>query len=250
VQKIKITAISYLNTLPFLYGLQNSEYIQDNATLQLEYPAISAKKMLNGEADVGLVPVAVLPKLKNFSSISDYCIGAENKVNTVALFSQTPLEKINSVFLDYQSMTSVNLVKILAKRHWQISPEWKDSYPDYEKDITGNKAGVIIGDRVFDANGSFPYKFDLAEEWKNFTGLPFVFAIWISNKPLNNEFIEQLNFALKSGIENIPAVINFYKSQIKISETEIFKYYTESIDYNLDTSKKKAIDLFLKYLEK
>jgi chorismate dehydratase len=148
VQRIKVSAVSYINTLPFLYGINNSE-IKDQLDLSLDIPSDCAKKLLSGEVDIGLVPVAILPQLKEYHIISDYCIGAVGDVDSVALYSDVPLDEIESVYLDYQSRSSVNLVKVLAKEYWHISPTWNDTTDGYENKIEGNIAGVIIGDRTF-----------------------------------------------------------------------------------------------------
>ena len=91
--KIKVSAVSYLNTLPFIYGINNSEVVND-IKLSLDIPSDCGMKLLSGEVDLGLVPVAILPQLKEYHIISDYCIGAEGKVDSVALYSDVPLDEI------------------------------------------------------------------------------------------------------------------------------------------------------------
>ena len=105
MKKIKITAVSYLNTKPLLYGLLKSNLAQ-SVDLQLNIPSVCAQKLLNGEADLGLVPVAILPELQQPQIISDYCIGTVGAVKTVAIYSHVPIEKVESLYLDYHSRTS------------------------------------------------------------------------------------------------------------------------------------------------
>ena len=207
VQRIKVSAVSYINTLPFLYGINNSE-IKDQLDLSLDIPSDCAKKLLSGEVDIGLVPVAILPQLKEYHIISDYCIGAEGIVDSVALYSDVPLNEIEEVYLDYQSKTSITLVQVLAEKHWKITPVWKKASTGFENKIEGTTAGVIIGDRTFNLSKQYKYKYDLAEEWFKFTGLPFVFACWVSNKKLPESFIAKFNAALESGVSNIDASVN------------------------------------------
>lgn len=243
VQKIKVSAVSYLNTLPFLYGINNSE-INDQLDLSLDIPSDCAKKLLSGEVDLGLVPIAILPRLKEYHIVSDYCIGAEGKVDSVALYSDVPLDEIESVYLDYQSRTSVNLVKVLAKEYWNISPLWKETSEGYENKIEGNIAGVIIGDRTFNLSKEYKYKYDLSEEWMKYSGLPFVFACWVSNIKLPKIFIEQFNEALNLGVNNIDKVIVNY-SEKSISKQDLELYLKKRISYTLDDKKKLAITRFL-----
>jgi len=245
-KKIKISAVSYLNTLPFINGINKSEVIND-IDLSLDMPADCAKKLLSGEVDLGLVPVAILPQLKEYHIISDYCIGAEGEVDSVALYSEVPLAEIETIYLDYQSKTSITLVQILAEKLWGINPVWKKATAGYENEISGTTAAVIIGDRTFNLSKSYLYKYDLAEEWLKFTGLPFVFACWVSNTKLPESFIANFNTALKSGVNNIDAVISIYDKKV-ISKAQLKTYLTEHISYTLDDKKDKAIEQFLEFV--
>lgn len=243
--KVKVSLVSYLNTLPFLYGIKNAEFSHE-IDLQLDIPSVCAQKLINDEVDLGLVPVAVLPQLKEYYIVSDYCIGASGKVNSVLLLSDVPLSEIKEIHLDYQSKTSVNLVKVLAKHLWKIQPDWKDTCEGFENNIGGTSAGVIIGDRTFNLPKSFHYQYDLSEEWEKLTQLPFAFACWVSNKKLAPEFIQQLNNALKLGLENIPSSLSLSKETIH--SQKLLDYLQKDIDYALDPPKTEAIQLFLDYL--
>ncbi|MDB4534492.1 menaquinone biosynthesis protein [Vicingaceae bacterium] len=243
VKKIKVSAVSYLNTLPFLYGINNSE-IKDQLDLSLDIPSDCAKKLLSGDVDLGLVPVAILPQIKEYHIVSDYCIGAVGDVDSVALYSDVPLNRIESIYLDYQSKTSINLVKVLCKEYWNISPEFIEASEGYEDEINGKIAGVIIGDRTFNLSKDYKFKYDLSGEWMKYSGLPFVFACWVSNIKLPQAFISQFNEALNLGLNNIESVIKNYKEE-RISKEVLEGYLLSSISYDLDDKKKTAISLFL-----
>jgi chorismate dehydratase len=243
VKKIKVSAVSYLNTLPFLYGINNSE-IKDQLDLSLDMPSDCAKKLLSGDVDLGLVPVAILPQIKEYHIVSDYCIGAVGDVDSVALYSDVPLNRIESIYLDYQSKTSINLVKVLCKEYWNISPEFIEASEGYEDEINGKIAGVIIGDRTFNLSKDYKFKYDLSGEWMKYSGLPFVFACWVSNIKLPQAFISQFNEALNLGLNNIESVIKNYKEE-RISKEVLEGYLLSSISYDLDDKKKAAISMFL-----
>ncbi|MFY9310358.1 MAG: menaquinone biosynthesis protein [Bacteroidia bacterium] len=247
MDKIKISAVSYLNAKPFIYGLEHFSggYPFD---LQLDMPSLCAKKLIDGQVDIGLVPVAVLPLLKEYHIITDYCIGAEGKVASVMLYSMVPLPEIRSVLLDYQSRTSVTLVKILASELWNINPEWLPAQEGYENSIQDTTAAVIIGDRTFGLEGKYPYAYDLAEEWQELTGLPFVFACWVSNKRLPDVFIEQFNKSLKLGLDSRDILIR--ELATLGYKTDVANYLNNSIQYNYDAPKKEALRLFLSYISR
>lgn len=237
---IRISCVSYLNSQPFIHGLKNSSIINE-IDLSLDIPSVCAQKLLHGTIDIGLVPVPIIPELKESHIISDYCIGADGKVETVLLLSDVPLEKIENIFLDYQSRTSVLLVKVLAERYWKISPDWIDAENNFEKKISNTTAGLVIGDRTFTLKDNFKYVYDLAEEWKKFTSLPFVFACWVSNKKIPGDFISRFNAALESGLKNIPLVASQYAS----NGFSALDYLAKKVSFNLDAGKKEAMKLFL-----
>ena len=120
---LKISAVSYLNTLPFIYSI--SKYFKYcDYELSLDVPSKCANKLTNGLVDVALVPIAAIPGLKRSKLITAYCIGANGAVASVMLYSQVPLHEITSVYMDYQSLTSVKLTKVLAQKYWKIDPNW------------------------------------------------------------------------------------------------------------------------------
>lgn len=242
----KVSAVSYLNTTPFIYGLKQSELI-NTIDLQLDYPSICADRLINGTVDLALVPISVIPKLRNAHIISDYCIGADGAVDTVCLYSDVAIEQIESIALDYQSRTSVALLKILLKEYWQLNPKLKKANIGFEENIKHKNAALVIGDRAFNLNSKYKYIYDLSTLWKEMTALPFVFAAWITNKELPEDFIVDFNKALKNGLSDIDAALSFqfnnYTSCKKPKD-----YLNNKISYNLDAEKKKGMELFLKKL--
>jgi chorismate dehydratase len=245
MEKIKISAVSYLNSKPFVYGIVNSKIV-NKIDLSLDMPSLCASKLKDRTVDIGLVPVAVIPEIQGARIISDFCIGATGKVRTVILASQVPVNEIKTILLDYQSRTSIRLVQVLAKHYWKISPVFEKAQTDYiSKDIKDTKAGVIIGDRVFDAEKKFKYIYDLSLEWGRMTDLDFVFACWVANKEIDPEFIVEFNQALKKGIVNIPDVISENSDLLPVEDLE--NYYQENISYPLNEKKRKGLELFLSY---
>jgi chorismate dehydratase len=237
--KIKVSVVSYLNSKPFVYGIERAS-VADDIVLSLDIPSVCAEKLASGEVDMGLVPVAAIPDLKHAFIVSDFCIGAVGPVKTVMLYSMVPLDRVKKVLLDYQSRTSVMLARILAKELWGISPVWEKAEKGFEDSVNGDTAAVVIGDRTFAMNGSFPFEYDLSEEWHKLTGLPFVFACWVANKKLPDDFLNRFNSALGHGLENIPSVLAGSDSSFDLEG-----YLTRDISYNLDERKRQALDLFL-----
>jgi chorismate dehydratase len=244
MSKVKISVVSYLNSQPFVYGLKKSP--PEGMELSSDIPSECARKLISGEADIGLVPVAVLKQLPEFHIVSKYCIGANGAVDSVKLYSQVPLAQIDKIVLDYQSRTSVALTRVLAKELWNIAPEWIAAEKGFESQISGTTAAVVIGDRTFGMNGKFPIEKDLPEEWKQLTGMPFVFAVWASRTPQSDEFVQAFESSLAEGFKAIDSVIA--DQQIAYPETDVRKYLTQSISYEFDARKAEAMKLFLSKL--
>ena len=240
----KVSAVSYLNTIPFIHGLKQSELIS-TIDLQLDYPSICADKLISGAVDLALVPVVAIPKLKKPYIISDYCIGANGPVNTVCLYSNVPIEKIESISLDYQSRTSVALLKVLLKEYWQLDPKFIIAEVGFEDNIKGKHAALVIGDRAFTLNAKHQFIYDLSDIWKVMTGLPFVFAAWVSNIKLHQGFINDFNKALKKGLSNIDKALAIESDSYPNCKNPE-DYLNNKISYSLDAEKKKGMELFLR----
>lgn len=114
----KLSIVNYYNTTPFLFGIHHSA-IKNELDIELDIPSVCAQKLKNKSVDIGLVPVAILPELSSYHLITDYCIGANGKVDSVKLFSEKPLDELTHVLLDYQSKSSVTLVQVLNKHFWK-----------------------------------------------------------------------------------------------------------------------------------
>jgi chorismate dehydratase len=242
---IKISAVSYANTFPFLYGIDRRLDLS-SISLSKDVPAVCADKLQNEKVDIGLIPVAKLGDIPNANIISDYCIGAVGEVKTVLLMSKVPLENIEQVFLDSESRTSINLVKILAKHHWKKNWQWIAAPKDFPKPEI-HQSIVLIGDKTYNFRADYPYIYDLAQLWQEFTGKPFVFAVWVANRVLPNTFVKEFNEALSFGLQNISTAIDVY-AEVEQKE-ELENYLNHYISYDFDSEKREGMELFLDFLK-
>ena len=244
MQKLRLTAVSYLNTKPFIYGIFRST-LSEHIELSLDIPSVCAQKLASGAVDLALAPVAILPQLKEAYLVSDYCIGAAGPVKTVCIFSEKPLEEISHIFLDFHSKTSATLAPILCREYWGVNPKFLPATAGFEKQIGGNTAGLIIGDRTIGMDQRFPLVYDLGEAWLKWTGKPFVFAAWVSTRPLSKDFIAQFNAALRMGIAHIPELTKIIP---EIPDFDVESYFRNNISYELDEAKWQGLNHFLNLL--
>src|SRR5688572_9899250 len=194
-KKIRVGIVNYLNTLPLIYGLERPP-IKDKIELVGAYPAKLSQMLKDGEIDLGLIPVASIPQLPSFYIVGNHCIAAEGEIASVCLFSEVPIDQIKKVYLDYQSRSSVALLKWLMKEYWGINPEIIEAENDeYRSNIKDTTAGLVIGDRALEQRKVSTFIYDLGSEWRAITGLPFVFAAWVSTQPLSQDFIDEFDQA-------------------------------------------------------
>jgi chorismate dehydratase len=246
LDKVKISAVSYTNTQPFIYGLRHTDIIH-KINLSLDIPADCAQKLIDHKADIGLIPVAAVIDLPHWEIVSDYCIGADGPVNSVFIFSNCEIHQVKTLQLDPESRSSNNLARVLLQNYWQLTPQMVVNTAEYGQSDDPNTAFVQIGDRTFGKKDKYAYTYDLAEEWKAFTGLPFVFAAWIANKNIPKEFIAEFNDSLKYGLDNRQTVINQLPAR---TDFDLDDYLMHKLDFSLTADKIKALYLFIDYIKK
>ncbi len=274
----RISASSYSNTAPlvwsFLYGSQhgNVEIILDNA------PARSAELLTQDRVDAALVPVIVSQYIPEVRIIPDVCVGARERVQSVALITRgAELSDVRSVALDVSSRTSVILTKIIFREFLGFEPEWRDAAPDIDAMLDSADCALLIGDPAlsisdfgsgisdFDrANAeNDPYatdskseiripkseirKFDLAELWKKYTGLGFVFAMWMTRR---QECPIDFTAARDEGVQHISEIASNYEPEIGLSRDQMIEYLSNSISYSVDDSMQAGMKLYFEIAAK
>lgn len=245
MEKIRVGIVNYLNTKPLIYGLDKPP-VANLIELVGDYPSRVAELLIKGEVDIGLIPVAVIPQLPSAHVVGNYCIGTEGEIASVALFSEVPMYEIKKVYLDYQSRTSVALLKYLMKEYWGINPEIVEAVDeDYRKEIKGTTAGLVIGDRALEQRKISTFIYDLGSEWRKITGLPFVFAAWVSLKPLPQDFITLFDKANAEGLLHIDEIVLNTPYELY----DLKKYYKLHLSYDLDDAKQRGMNHFLSVIK-
>src|SRR5947208_6892876 len=238
----RIAASSYLNTAPliwsFIHGSQREavELFTDTA------PARCAEMLERGEVDAALVPVIEYQRIRDIAIIPDVCVGSKTAVRSVVLVTRkNNLKKVERVALDESSRTSAALVKIIFREFLGFEPQWKTAAPDLKSMLTDADAALIIGDPAMKIPRDQFRVFDLAALWHEFTGLGFVFAMWMARKD-SVEKLRAIDFASArdEGLANLDRVARQYGEQIGLSEDEIRNYLTENIVFNIDAEMQKG----------
>ena len=255
MRTLRISASSYSNTAPlvwsFLYGKNHGrvELILDNA------PARSAELLAQDRVDVALVPVICAQTIDEVRLIPDVCVGAREKVRSVCLVTKgIDLCDAKSIALDVSSKTSVVLTKIIFREFFGVEPLWLEVEPNLERMLTDADAALLIGDPALGlsepravAGGLTLRTFDLAELWNGFTGLGFVFAMWMTRR---DDCSIDFASARDEGLAHIDEIAANYSSQIGLSRDEITKYLTENISYSIDAEMRDGMEMYFKLAEK
>jgi len=247
---LRVALVEYINTRPFLDGLEN-HFSPGEVELLTMPPVACGIALKENRCDLALIPVGSIPELPKLELLPNYCIGSEGEVASVFIFSQKPLEQCNKLILDTHSRSSNGLSRILLAHHWRLEP--KLIMPE-SRDFTliqGETAGVVIGDQAIRMREQFAYVYDLSLAWQKMTGLPFVFAVWAVPKGrLDAHWRNRLNQAFQSGVKQAAESASKWADHFDIDPTFAHTYLTSYIDFQFTSNKHTALNLYLTYLKK
>ena len=254
MSRLKISAISYLNTAPLLWDFEH-EGPRPDFDISYTLPSGCAEALRTGTQDVGIIPAAAYTTIPDLVVIPDIAIAANSAVRSILLVSMTPLEKIRSVALDNSSLTSVALLKVLFAKWWRGERSFNGMVPDLERMLEHHDAALLIGDPALKVDRSRYVTYDLAEEWIRFTGKPFVFAFWavrqaaLKDAPLSVDLTTVFQESRDHGLEpdSLDRIAGEWSPRTGLSETGIKDYLTGNIHYYLDPDCLEGLNLFYSY---
>ena len=250
--RLRISAISFLNTAPLMWDFDHGE-LRRRFTIHYTVPAACAEELRTGVADIGIIPVIAYHTIPDLSVIPGVCIAAKGPVRSILLISRVPLEKIKTVAADSSSRTSVALARVMFRKWFGGQRTFTAMEPKLEVMLQHADAALIIGDNALTVDRSQYLCYDLAEEWTRFTGKSFVFAFWaVRNGALEgrNDYSDLVELFQKSrdhGLEHTAELAREWAHRVGISEDAVRSYLNESIDYQLDQERLDGMRLFLEY---
>jgi len=254
MKRLRVSAISYLNTAPlmwdFVHGDAGTEF-----DISYTLPSLCAASLRDGSADIGIIPAAAYVTIPDLVVLPGVAIASRQAVQSILLVSKVPLEKIRTVALDTSSMTSVALTKILFAKWWGGDRDFSSMPPDIGQMLATHDAGLVIGDPALKVDRSRYFSYDLAEQWIQFTGKPFVFAFWAVRRAALKDVRRDLDLAAifqesrDHGLEpqNLARVASDWAPRLGLSEDAVKYYLTENIYYYLDTECREGLQLFYQY---
>jgi chorismate dehydratase len=248
----RIAASSYLNTAPLIWSFLCGSRQNTVELFTHKAPSRCAEMLANGEVDAALVPVIEYQRIPGVLIVPDVCVGARDAVRSVVIASkQNNLKKIKRVALDDSSRTSAVLVKIIFREFLGFEPEWRTMSPNLRSMLEHNDAALIIGDPAMKIPRDKFRVFDLATLWHDFTGLGFVFAVWmVTMSQAERIHAIDLRAVRDEGLAHLDEIATGYKDQPVLSPAEIKDYLTGNIVFQMDEKMMKGLELYFELAQK
>jgi chorismate dehydratase len=254
MKRLRISAISFLNTAPLMWDFEHGDAGRD-FDISYTVPSACARALKAGTADIGIIPAAAYTEIPNLVVLPGLAIASHRPVRSILLVSKVPIPEIRTVALDTSSMTSVALTKILFKKWLGGARAYTPMPPEIGKMLADHDAGLLIGDPALRVDRSRYYTLDLAEEWIRFTGKPFIFAFWAVREDALAEADPALDLAAifrrsrDHGLEsaNLDRISQEWSPRVGLSEADVRSYLTENIYYHLDAACLDGLQTFYRY---
>jgi chorismate dehydratase len=254
MRRLRISAISYLNTAPLMWDFEHGKAGQQ-FDISYTLPSACARSLAEGTADIGIIPAAAYTEIPGLQILPDIAIASRRAVRSILLVSKMPIEKVRTIALDTSSMTSVALTKILFEKWLGGGRTFTSMAPDLEKMLAEHDAGLLIGDPALKIDRAHYHTLDLAEEWIRHTGKPFVFAVWaVRGEALSGTdpaldlagiFRDSRDHGLASS--SLDQIVYEWAPRLNLSEADVRSYLTENIHYQLDAGCLEGLQLFYQY---
>ena len=263
--KLRISIVEFLNTAPLVWGFTDGP-LADKYDLSFAVPSQCAEDLRAGRADVGIIPSIEYQRMEDVVALPGMAIASKQEVRSLLVVSKVPIEMATTFALDTNSRSTVGLTRILSRRHWNIDPEFIDMPPDPDKMLERADAALVIGDpalrlrlKVDSLQAKTPsgsgedccccggeddqpvkgvetlFVYDMAQQWREMTGLPAVLAIWVARRgTITPEIAADFQASREYGLSHIGDIAEGAALKLELPPRELERYLTENIDFSLD----------------
>ncbi|SRR5581483_2488524 len=252
MRRLRISAISYLNTAPLMWDFENTP-VGPQFEISYTIPSNCARALAEGSADIGIIPAAGYSRIPDLRILPDVAIAAKGAVRSILLISKVPIDRIRAVALDTSSLTSAALTRIVFDRWYGGQARFTPMEPDLSLMLRSHDACLLIGDPALRVDHTRYLTCDLAEEWVSRTGKPFVFAFWavrqdaleLADADLARVFQSSRDHGLEP--HNLNRIAKLWAPRVGLTEDEVKTYLLENIYYHLDAPCLEGLRLFYQY---
>jgi len=204
---LRIGIVDYLNSWPLAWGFLSGRLVDEYEAIYCP-PAEVADRLAAGDLDVGLIPSIEAQRIAGLQVVPGLCVAATHEVRSVLLLSSRPVAEIRRVALDENSRTSAALVRIVLAERYGIEPQMVERAPEIDRMLAEADAALVIGDPALQVDRDRFVILDLAAEWRQLTGKPFVFAVWAARSGVAADgLVAALTASLGAGLEEMEAII-------------------------------------------
>ncbi len=242
----KVSVVQYLNTVPLIWGMLRGGQ-QGKYELSFTTPAGCADAVRQRSVDVGIIPSIEYQRMDHAQILAGISIASKNEVKSVLLLSKVPIGKVQRVAVDNSSRSSAALLRILMRKFYKRVVDVEPSAPHPEEMLKRADAALVIGDTALTYDGEVPEMYDLGAEWKKFTGLPFVFALWVGHEDGKlSKFRKDFEDSRDYGLAHVDQIAVEYAPKLGMKGPGVKLYLTENINYSLDEENRRGLRLFYK----
>ncbi|HQR34069.1 MAG TPA: menaquinone biosynthesis protein [Blastocatellia bacterium] len=242
---MRIAASTYLNSAPLVHSFSQGSLRHTYEFLGDTAPSRCAAMLAAGQCEIALIPAIEYQRIPGLRVIPDVAVASKKRVRSVLIAARCSLQDVKKVTLDTSSRTSQALVKILFERRYGSHPVFVERAPDFAADcenmLEGSDAALVIGDpamRLAASAGQLGVRiYDLAEEWRLMTGLPFVFAVWAVRADVVHERgVIERDFltAKREGLARLEQLATEYAAELRLPQPDLLTYLQDSVNYDLD----------------
>ena len=241
---LRIAAVSYLNAVPLVWGLVHGP---QRGRFQVEFmvPSRCADALREGSADAGVIPSIEYQRIEDLKVVPGLSVSSAGPVRSVLLISRCSAEKIGSLALDISSRTSVCLVQLVLRRRYGVAPSLHPHAPNLPAMLHEYDAALVIGDPALASNLPGLFVYDLADEWRAMTGLPFVFAFWgVRQEAASPEWVPVFQEAAAYAMAHLEEILPAESERTGLPVSLIRSYLTENIDISFGAKNLEGLERF------
>ncbi len=241
--QLRVGAVSYLNAQPLTLCLQQ---LAPQAQITVDLPSRLADGLNLGRLDVALVPSIEYARNPGYTIVSDACVACDGPVQSVKLYGRVPVERIRTLALDEGSRTSAAMTQILLREQYGVEPEIRPLPIGASLEDTDADAAMLIGDRgMLPQKAMCEFEWDLGERWQQWSGLPFVFAMWIARPGVELQDVDRLLAAARDeGVRRFDEIARLAAGEIGVTAAQCVEYLRDHLQFQLGDRQQQGLKRF------
>ncbi len=270
MQKLRISIVQYLNTAPLVWGFTNGP-LAGKYDLSFTVPSQCAEALRGGAADIAIIPAIEYQRIPGLVVLPDLAIASQNRVRSLLIISKKPIEQARSIALDRSSRSTQALTRILAEEHWKIDPEFFETEPDLRVMLEKADAAMLIGDPALRisiaiekksavnpqgravcqaatlgiASAEILHVYDVVGEWRKFSSVPAVMAIWAARpEVVTPEVLADFAASRRFGLTQIPAICQEAARELELPQSALESYLRQNIDFSLGEENRRGLERY------